>query len=171
MTDRPTARSFKRHLTAQRAREVLSYDPESGILRWQIDRNQIRSGDIGGYLHRTGYLRVMVDGRDYAAHCVIWLIVTGEWPEREIDHIDNDRANNRWGNLREAARVENMRNKVRYRNNRSGFKGVRLLRGRWEARIRIDGRLTYLGSFKTPEAAHAAYVTAARLHFGEFARA
>ena len=88
-----------------------------------------------------------------------------------IDHRDGDRANNRWDNLRCATRSENNANRALQRNNCSGFKGVSLKSGKWRARIRKHGRLFALGVFQTPQAAHAAYVAAARRLFAEFARA
>jgi hypothetical protein len=88
-----------------------------------------------------------------------------------IDRRDGDGTNNRWSNLRRATQSQNTANSRRPRHNTSGYKGVSLRRsGRWRAIICNKGRWIYLGTFATPEAAHAVYLAAARKLFGEFAR-
>lgn len=88
------------------------------------------------------------------------------------DHINGNRLDNRRSNLRVVNKLQNCRNAGRYKNNTSGYKGVGWDKkvNKWRARIRINGRLTKLGWFKTPEEAYAAYCEAARQHFGEYAR-
>jgi hypothetical protein len=96
--------------------------------------------------------------------------MTGKWCSLVIDHRDGDPSNNRWANLRRATRSQNSANRRIPRNNPCGFKGVSRHRGKWDATICKKGRRHFLGSFLTPQAAHAAYVKAARKLFGEFAR-
>lgn len=93
-------------------------------------------------------------------------------PGFHVDHINGDGLDNRRANLRLATCAENTRNRRLPRNNSSGFKGVTASRtgGRWVAQIGVNGRQTYLGSFETPEAAHAAYCEAAASKYGAFAR-
>jgi hypothetical protein len=128
-----------------------------------------------GLLNKTtGYRVITVCGRAYKAHQLAWLYMTATWCRPATDHRDLDRTNNRWSNLRRATRSANSANRRRLRNNTSGFKGVHhdhRRSGRWVARICKDGRTHHLGRFATPQAAHAAYVAAARELFGEFARA
>jgi hypothetical protein len=90
-----------------------------------------------------------------------------------IDHRDGNSTNNRWSNLRRATASQNNANRRLPGHNTSGYKGAILCRksGRWHAIIRFRGRGIYLGSLATPEAAHAAYVAAARKVHGKFARA
>lgn len=90
------------------------------------------------------------------AHRLAWLYMTGEWPRQEIDHIDGDRANNKWLNLRDVDHATNMQNRrVAQSNNVGGFLGV----SRRAESIHIAYVGTkYIGSFRTPEEAHAAYV-------------
>jgi len=89
-----------------------------------------------------------------------------------IDHIDGNKLNNRFRNLREATRSENNSNSKRPANNSSGFKGVSYRKqvGRWTAQITVNNKRSHIGYFNTPEAAHAAYVRAAKQSRGEFAR-
>ena len=164
-------------LTAERARELLAYDPATGELRWRSDcwtgrygrQLNARSGDVAGHPAKGG-CRVGVDGRSYLAHRVAWLITHGRWPSRQIDHANGNPEDNRLANLREATASQNQCNQGLGRNNTTGFKGVTRYRdGRWAARIKRDGREHFLGYFNTPEDAHAAYCAAAtRLH-GDFA--
>jgi hypothetical protein len=90
----------------------------------------------------------------------------------EVDHIDGDGLNNRRCNLRLATRSQNMRNQRLNSRNTSGFKGVSWDKRdkKWLAYIKVYRKKIHLGSFDTPEDAHAAYCdAAARLH-GEFAK-
>jgi HNH endonuclease/AP2 domain len=109
----------------------------------------------------------------YNEHQLAWFYMTGRWPKPTIDHRDGDSTNNRWNNLRQATASQNNANRRRPRNNTSGYKGVYRGRrpGQWRAQIGKNGRTKYLGTFPTRQAAHAAYVAAARKHYGEFARA
>ena len=72
-------------------------------------------------LNNGGYLEGKILGKYYKAHRVIWLWMTGEWPKEQVDHINHDRTDNRWCNLREASRLENYRNQSQYKNNKSGL--------------------------------------------------
>jgi hypothetical protein len=160
------APKLKPALTALRARELLRYEPETGILR-RTDSDKI-AGGLNKYL---GYIYVSIDNVRYLAHRVIWLIVTGAWPEADVDHINGIRHDNRWINLRAATRAQNLQNSRRHSNSRSGFKGVVPNGSGWLAQIYVAGKNRCLGTFRTPEAAHAAYCTAAQEHFGNFANA
>lgn len=92
--------------------------------------------------------------------------------EMQVDHIDGDGLNNRRANLRQASHSQNQRNRGLGRKNTSGYKGVswHTSSGKWWARIWAGGKRETIGSFATPEAAHAAYVEAAIKLHGEFAR-
>jgi len=152
-------------VTAERLRELLTYDPKTGIFR-------DRDGALIGAVYRDGYWRIYIDGRPYRAHRLAWLYQKGEWPPNEIDHRDLDRANNRWTNLRAAANGQNHANTRARVDNQLGVKGVRLgPDGKFLARIRIDHKERHLGSFPTIEAASAAYAAAAKAAWGEYARA
>ncbi len=158
------------NLTAERLREVLSYDPETGIFTRLIDRGKFKAGERAGSVSPTGYRVIGVDRALVLEHRLAWLCVYGEWPDGEIDHINRIRVDNRIENLR-LAHGQNARNIVG--RGASGFKGVYQFKPgqKWRARIFYDGKLRHLGSFDTPEEAHAAYCAAAIRHHGVFANA
>lgn len=158
-------------LTAARLRELVHYDPETGVFTRVLRIGKRgRVGDILGSNAGGGYLQVGVNGRAFYAHRLAWLYMTGEWPQNHIDHIDGERTNNRFTNLRDVECRVNLENtRPSSRPNRSGLMGARKhpLADRWTAEICSRGQRRYLGIFKTPEEAHAAYLSAKReLHEG-----
>jgi HNH endonuclease/AP2 domain len=163
-------RGYRTDLTAERLREVIEYNPETGEFRWKKTLgSRAQSGKIAGSLDHQGYRIIRVNGTTYQAHRLVFLWMTGCWPAADIDHIDGNKANNRWENLREATPSQNVANSRRNRKNKSGFKGVHAQHGKWVASITVNGRCIYLGYFDTPEEAHAAYCKAALKHHAEFA--
>jgi hypothetical protein len=155
-----------------RLKELLSYDPDTGEFRWLQSRYRNKVGTTAGCLYSEGYRVIALDRKRYLAHRLAWLFMTGVWPGGEIDHINGNPSDNRFANLREATRQQNGANRRVGSNNKSGFKGVHWHKGdkRWRAQIMVAKRIIHLGSFETPEAAHAAYLIAASEHFGEFRR-
>lgn len=163
--------------TAERVGELLSYDPETGLMRWVVDRRSgpngcrvnARAGDVAGSLGSSGrYWCVSIDYKNCPVHQLVFLLETGAWPDGEIDHINGDTKDNRRTNLRKVDRQTNSENLRRpMKSSSSGFLGVSRKRSKFHARIISKGKYYHLGSFQTAEEAHAAYVSAkARLHFG-----
>ncbi len=156
--------------------EQVSYDPETGLFVWK--RREVSSFKAGRYsqeaIARTwnrqwpgkpalrsrdsgGYLFGAVMGKKYLAHRAAFLHMTGEWPTNHIDHINGNRTDNCWSNLRQVSRVENQKNQKKYKNNTSGVMGVYPhCGGRWTARISHQGQEIYLGIFENFEDAVAA---------------
>ena len=158
-------------LTAERLRELLSYDHETGIFSWKVRRQGASHNVPAGYFERSdGYWRIKVDGVLYSAHRLAFLIQVGEWPTCEVDHINGNRVDNRWDNLRLATSSQNKHNGKIHRDNKAGLKGIHARRGGWRATIKHDGKNHHLGDFASKEAAHAAYLAAANNLHGEFAR-
>lgn len=156
-------------ITAELLRDLLEYDPETGVFRWRRNmRGPVRAGDIAGRLKPNGYLTLKVAQRDYLVHRLAFLYMTGEWPPDEVDHIDLARDNNRWANLRPATTTQNRGNQRMQLRNRAGLKGVSLHKKTGLYRARISTRT--IGYYATPEEAHAVYARAAKERFGEFAR-
>jgi len=159
--------SKERNVTADRVREVLNYDPETGVFTWRTNRRgTAKAGRVAGTITPKGYRDIWVGGYNYRAHRLAWLCVYGTWPDGHLDHINQDKADNRIANLRIATWSENMQNRQRYKNNASGFRGVyKTAPGRWTAKITANGKKLYFGPFHSPEEAYAAYcAAAAKLH-------
>lgn len=160
--------------TQQILMEHLKYDPETGIFTRVRKTGTSEVGDHAGYVHPTrGYVMISILNVKYPAHRLAHLYMTGNWPPEQIDHINRNRSDNRWCNLRPASPAENRINRVtdRTKNSISGLRGVKWHRHikRWAATIHKDGTAYNLGLFDTKEAAHEAYKDAAvRIH-GEFA--
>lgn len=166
---RPVKLAGKHGLTAEMLRGLLHYDPETGVFTRLVQTTPaVRVGDVAGTVGRNGYVQIQVAGGLHYAHRLAWLYMTGEWPVAQVDHLDTNRINNRWTNLREAAPRLNSENRRKaQRNNISGLLGVSKFASRWEARIGVKGQQMRLGAFDTPEEAHQAYVAAKRrLHGG-----
>lgn len=143
-------------LTQDKLKELLTYDPDTGIFKWiKKSANRIRVGEEAGILYpykngKTHYRNICISYKGYRAHRLAWLYMTGSFPEYEIDHINHNASDNRWCNLREVTKAENQRNRSLYMTNTSGFPGVywSKLRSKWMASIRYQGKSIYLGYFK-----------------------
>lgn len=150
MTDRPTAHQIQ---------EMLGYDPNTGVLTWKIRPSQCtKVGDVAGTVNSKGYVAVSVKRRNYKAHVLAVVIMTGEWPKAGvvIDHEDHVTTNNRWLNLRPVTKAKNGQNHSGPQSNSTtGVRGVFFRAGRrlpWSGGIRLNGRLRNKG-FKTKEEA------------------
>lgn len=154
-------------LTIERAREMLSYSPSTGVLTW---KSGPRNGLVAGCLHPEGYLKTRIDDRLYLNHRLIWLMLFGHWPKNDIDHINGEKNDNRLANIRDVTRKTNLQNqKMPSINNKSGFLGVTFdkRKKKFRAEIGVDRKHIFLGRFQTPEEAHQAYLSAKRqLHAG-----
>jgi hypothetical protein len=154
-------------LTADRLRELLSYDPQTGAFTWRVTRsNRAKAGKAAGCTHRQdGYIYIRVDGVMHRAHRLAWLYVHGTWPAAGIDHINGGRAQNGIANLREAGQAENMQNLWRpHRDNKTGFMGVHRSGRRFYARIKAGQAYFKSPKFSTAQEAHAAYMQLKAIH-------
>lgn len=158
-------------LTASRLREVLNYDPETGVFRWKM-RRKLRVGTIAGTDHIKGYRSIVIDREFYLAHRLAWLYVHGEWPTEQIDHINLDKKDNRIANLRLATNAQNHANKPLQSNNTSGVKGVvwDKARSKWIAQIKVGGKNIHCGRYVDFDEACAVRAEAMQQYHGEFAR-
>lgn len=159
-------------LTAEKLRELIHYDPETGAFAWRKSHRGVRPGKCGRISKRSGYRDICIDYTLYRSHRLAFLYMTGKWPTKDIDHKNRIRSDNRWSNLREATSTQNSANVSVKTTNTTGFIGVvwDKARNKWRAQIRIDGRKTNLGRFDQIEDAIKRHDIAAIEAFGEFAQ-
>ena len=151
-------------VSIERLREIINYDPDTGVVTWAKSRRSAPAGKVAGCLDkRCGYVSIRIDFKQYLMHRLIWFYVYGVFPEHQIDHIDGDKSNNRLANLREATISQNSQNRRRGQG-RSKLLGAHWLGDvkRWRSSIGIAGKNFYLGIFDTPEEAHECYKNAKR---------
>jgi hypothetical protein len=156
-------------VNAARVREVLKYNQKTGRFTWiKSTGPRATVGDLAGSVNVRGYYDISIDGRKYVAHRLAWLYVTGQWPAYEIDHINGDRADNRFCNLRDVPRAINTQNRRRASvGTLSKLLGVSKHGAKWRARLQTNGSVLQLGTYAMPSQAHAAYLLAKRqLHAG-----
>lgn len=150
--------------------QYLTYNPVTGDFHWIKSPNKkIKIGQKAGYLRPDGYRIIGFDGKLYLCHRLAYFMMEGAMPETEIDHINRNRDDNRWSNLRLATRQENTVNTKAF--GQFPLKGAHYdkCRGKFKSAIRIDGKPKHLGYFETAEAAHLAYSEMAKAIHGNFA--
>lgn len=152
-------------------RNHIAYDEDSGVFIWIKKTGQ--NGKLGPKkpsIDSRGYEQVSYMGRSYLAHRLAWYFVHGKWPDKQIDHINGIKTDNRISNLRLATHSQNVRNRPAYKNTASGRKGVywHSQNKKWQALIVINGRNKSLGLFEDKEEASRAYDAAARERDGDF---
>jgi hypothetical protein len=150
----------------------LDYNQETGIFTWKVKTRTSSAGGIAGHANWRGYVSIWINGKQYYAHRLAWAVCNNAWPIGDIDHINEDKSDNRISNLRIASRSENMFNRGRNSNNTSGMKGVVFCKQtqRWRAQIMVNRKGVKIGRFDTKEEAANAYILKAKEIRGEFAK-
>ena len=159
-------------LTQKELKELLHYNPDTGVFTWLVSgKNRVKVGHAAGCVNSHGYVKITLQGKSYSAHRLAWLYITGDWPKQQVDHINHDKKDNSWGNMREVTPSQNSRNVRALGRGSSNYKGVsyRNDSGSWRAIIRHGGKNNYLGSFDCEHEAALVYNQAAIKHFGEHA--
>lgn len=150
-------------LTAERLRDKVHYDPNTGLFRRRHTGPGVKAGEIAGSVHANGRIVFNVDQTVYYAHRLAWLYVHGVWPAFDVDHRNGDCQDNRIDNLRAVTRTVNAQNQRRaHSDNKTGLLGVSIRNGKPCAQITVNRRVIWLGFHATPEAAHQAYLVAKR---------
>lgn len=159
----------KHSLTAARVRELFHYSKKTGVVTRRIDAgSRGKAGDVVTTVSE-GRVQVGIDGVRYLLHRVIWLYVTGKWPDHVIDHRDGDNKNNQWRNLRDVPQPVNMQNRRKpvVKRKHDLPLGVRLVTkpspNPFAAAITVNRKQIHLGCHPTAAMAHAAYLEAKRL--------
>jgi hypothetical protein len=136
-------------ITQERLKQLLEYNKKTGLFHWHCTGQGRKKDRVAGTVNDNGYLMIMIDKKGYRAHILALLYITGEAPPLDVDHINHDRLDNSFGNLRKVSRKENLKNRSVGSNNKSGVIGVSWAKERekWNARIGTDKGYKNLGYF------------------------
>ena len=153
-------------ITVDHIRSILSYNPETGEFVWKMhSRRPDLIGKRAGSPTNTGYWAIAINNQKKLAHRLAWLYMTGELPSAHIDHINGNKTDNRFKNLREVSRFGNLQNMRKpTKANRSGFLGVSAHQGKWRVQLMVASKQIRESGFDTPEQAHQRYLELKRLH-------
>lgn len=156
-------------LSVEEIQENWTYDKETGLFYWKISGKGILKGKPTG--HSDGRY-IVLQRRDawVYAHRAAFVLVNGAWPTKDVDHINGDRLDNRFANLREASAAQNLRNRSVKSDSLTKVKGVTQDKrdGRFYAYIDFDGRRLSLGGFDNIADAADARIVAEKLHHEGF---
>jgi hypothetical protein len=152
-------------LTQERLLQVLDYNPETGVFTRRLKQRGVSQGAVAGSIDQGGYLVTSVDSKLHKCHRLAWFYMTGNWPKSVIDHINGNKSDNRFENLRDVTQTQNIQNqrKAQMSNKSTGVLGVFKNGSGFAARISHNNTKIYLGTFKTTEEAKAAYIAAKRV--------
>lgn len=131
---------FKMELTQNILKELLTYNPDTGIFTWnyrnikwfsslrELNRwNNRYANTIAGNIHTSGsktYNIIRINYKAFKSHRLAFLYMNGNFPVNEVDHIDGNSLNNKWNNLRDVDHKTNSKNKKIRKTNVSGTQGV-----------------------------------------------
>jgi hypothetical protein len=132
-------------ITQKYLKEIVHYDPDTGIFTWTINRKKVSAGAVAGH-NCNGYVSLSINNKNYRAHRLAFLYMTGEWPEFVVDHVNRIRSDNRWCNLRDVTQQVNSTNKINHNNGVASKSVSKTNAGRFKAYL-------YLGTFATHEEA------------------
>lgn len=140
-------------VTHKYLKNALDYCPETGLFTWMERPRDNFSRDqdwkswntrfskkITGYLHKkSGYMNIKLDYKTHLAHRLAFLLMTGSFPENEVDHINQNKTDNKWNNLRDVTSRQNKMNTCMSKRNKSGFTGVCFNKADKKWRVSIGG--------------------------------
>jgi hypothetical protein len=152
-------------------KDLLHYEPETGLFTWKVDRGSVKlKGKATGYLGNVGYMRITINRKCYLSHRLAFLYMTGSIPP-QVDHINGIRSDNRWSNLRSCNNAQNNQNVRLSKNNTSGIKGVSWAKNvsKWIVQIGVGGKNIRLGIYEDIELAELVIKEAREHYHGRFA--
>lgn len=159
----------KNEISKSKILSLLIYQPANGCFRWKYSRGRICRLSAAGTIKRDGYRYITIFGKSFPAHRLAYFLVNGYWPET-VDHINNDKKDNRAANIRRATQSENNQNRGIQRNNKSGVKGVtwNKQRSKWAGYVWLNRKMNHLGYYANFDDAVAAVAVARKKLHGEF---
>lgn len=153
-------------LTQSRLKEVVEYDPDTGIFVRKEHTRRVVAGSTVGTKRSNGYLAMRIDNELYYLHRLVFLYMLGALPTDNVDHVNGNKTDNRFTNLREATVSQNAMNRSKQSNNTSGYKGVTWDRAKNKWKAQIKSR--FIGYYNTAEEASRSYTIEAMRVFGEY---
>jgi hypothetical protein len=143
-------------LTTERLRELLHYDPSTGLFTWRVARSwMVKAGDVAGRkVTKEGHVAICIDYQTYTAGRLAWQWTTGTAPRHHVEHMNGVPSDSRWDNLRDIRRPGTA---IRQGVHSQGFTDRGAGRRRFRARVYCDGRSRWVGGFLTRAEAREAY--------------
>lgn len=152
-------------LNAEQLRSLVTYNPETGLFLWVTAGRGRQMNRPAGGPTIYGYWQIRLLGRTYRANRLAWLYMTGNWPTHFVDHINGIKDDDRWNNLRDVPQTINAQNRRSASTKSStGVFGAQKTKEGYRAKIVVNGLIVSLGTYRTPEEAHAVYLAAKRQH-------
>ena len=158
-----------------RLSQIFTHDITTGLFTWKIrTSNRVNVGDIAGYIDLIGRRVIRIDSELYYAYVLVWIWCSDEPVPDEIDHIDMNKGNDAFNNLRAATRQQSSYNKGVRPDSGTGVKGVEYeaSRNKYKPYIKdaVTGKKIHLGRYDTLEEAKKVREAAAEKMHGEFVR-
>jgi len=153
-------------ITQKQLKYWLNYDPNTGIFTWiNLPSNAVKIGNKAGW-QKKGYCQIRLKGRLYYSHRLAFLYMIGAFPTDDVDHINGNRTDTTWTNLRAVTSQDNRKNAAISINNTSGVLGVvwDKRKNMWMAKIGINYKTKFLGYFDDLEMAKYARLSAEKVH-------
>lgn len=154
-------------LTQERLQTLLSYDPNTGKFYWKSSRGSKKAYSEAGVLHK-GYRYIKIDSVKYGAHRLAVMYMIGEFPPEDTDHINGQKDDNRWVNLRPVTRKQNAANAKLNKGNFLGIKNVRMLPDTKKFQVVIGAKS--FGCYEDVELAELVATEVRNKLYGEYAR-
>ena len=150
--------------------ELFSYDQSTGNIYQKKKRPKVQVGGLAGAITPKGYRYIQAQGCKYPAHHLVWFFETGSFPILFIDHIDGNKLNNHFSNLREVTTKQNNEHRGKQKNNSSGYKGVTFNKrlNKFIAQIQHNSKQLHIGTFETALEASNAYEQMAKSLFSHY---
>jgi hypothetical protein len=166
-------RYYRDNLTQERLKEILNYDPLTGkFTRIKTNSYKLKPGcEAGSKPKKSGHIFIQVDKDLHLAHRLAWLYYYGEYPKRDIDHINGNASDNRIKNLRNCETHQNLFNRDKQKNNKSGYKNVSwcTAMNKWVVRLMIDKKYKTIGYYDNVDKANEIAISTRKMYQKQFA--